>query len=273
METEMGIVQAKGRGLFKKDGFLLMVGDRVELDYKEGDDSIITSVEERKNSCSRPPIANVDKLIVVMAMEKPAPNLQVTDKLLAMAEAKGVDPVVCINKCDSGNRDKGEELADIYRDIYPTVLVSGLTGENIDKLLKLIEGGNAAMAGPSGVGKSTLTNRLIPHASMEVGDISSKTDRGKHTTRHVEMFKLGEGYLFDTPGFTSLYADEAWEDDLGGLFPEIRENRESCRFDDCRHVAEPDCGVIKALEEGRIKKTRYESYISIMNEMSEKKKY
>ena len=273
METEKGIVQAKGRGLFKKDGLILMVGDRVEIDYREEDDSVITSIEERRNSFSRPPIANIDKLIVVMAMEKPEPNLVVTDKLLAAAEAKGVGPIVCINKCDIGDIKKGEEIAEIYRPLYPTVLISGLKGDNISDLRALIKGKTVAMAGPSGVGKSTITNRLIPEADMEVGDISSKTKRGKHTTRHVEMFKLEDGYLFDTPGFTSLYAGEEMEEDLGSLFPEIADVRGGCRFDDCRHISEPGCMVLDALREGKIHKSRYDSYVSILEEIEERKKY
>ncbi len=276
--SEEGTVRAKGRGAFKKEGLLLTVGDEVLFTPAEGpeDDAVIEKVLPRKNRFHRPPIANVDLLIVVMAAADPDPNLTVADKLLVMAEKNGVRPAVCISKSDLVSQERAEELADVYRPVYPTVLVSGKTGAGAEKLKELISGipgTKAALAGPSGVGKSTLTNLLIPGASMETGTISGKTGRGRHTTRHVEIFPCGDGYLFDTPGFTSFDLAGVEEEELAGCFPEIARLAEECRFDDCRHMNEPDCAVTAALKDGRLSKSRYSSYVTCLKEIRENKAY
>lgn len=268
------IYQAKGRGIFKKDGITLMVGDRVEFEVLDDGDGVINEIMPRKNRFIRPPIANVDCFIVVFAAAKPKPNFSVIDKFLIMAERCGMDSVICVNKCDLVKEEVLEEIASIYRDIYPVVFVSAKTGRGIEQLDRYIKGRKAAFAGPSGVGKSTITNLIIPEANMETGTVSSKTARGRHTTRHVEIFETeGGGLVFDTPGFTSFDILEAEEDELASCYPEFASLTEGCRFDNCRHLKEPDCAVRAAAEAGNISRIRYNSYLSNLEEIRARKKY
>lgn len=274
VKTAEGVYQAKGRGIFKKDGITLAVGDNVDLEVLPDGDGVINTIEERKNHFIRPPIANVDCFIVVFAAAKPKPNFTVIDKFLIMAEQNGIDPILCINKCDLVSEEDLKEIQSIYASVYPVIIASGKTGMGIDQLLRRIEGRKAAFAGPSGVGKSTITNLIIPEANMETGTVSQKTDRGRHTTRHVEIFEvLGGGFVFDTPGFTSFDILEAEEDDLADYYPEIAAYKGQCRFDDCRHKSEPGCKVLEAVNEGRIHKVRYESYLMNLEEIKKRKKY
>ncbi len=185
VKTADGIYQAKGRGVFKKEGITLAVGDNVELEVLPDGDGVINEILPRKNQFIRPPIANVDCFIVVFAAAKPKPNFSIIDKFLIMAEAGNMDAVLCINKCDLASDEELARIRDIYEGIYPMFFVSAKTGEGIDSLDTYISGKRAAFAGPSGVGKSTITNLIVPQANMETGKISSKTSRGKHTTRHV----------------------------------------------------------------------------------------
>lgn len=274
VKTAEGVYQAKGRGIFKKDGITLAVGDNVDLEVLPDGDGVINTIEERKNHFIRPPIANVDCFIVVFAAAKPKPNFTVIDKFLIMAEQNGIDPILCINKCDLVSEEDLKEIQSIYASVYPVITASGKTGMGIDQLLRRIEGRKAAFAGPSGVGKSTITNLIIPEANMETGTVSQKTDRGRHTTRHVEIFEvLGGGFVFDTPGFTSFDILEAEEDDLADYYPEIAAYKGQCRFDDCRHKSEPGCKVLEAVNKGRIHKVRYESYLMNLEEIKKRKKY
>ena len=275
METEEGTFRAKGRGLLKRDKNSILVGDVVEaFPPKEGeDDGIITDIYPRKNSFSRPPIANVDTIIVTVAISNPEPNTEMIDKLLVMAESKNIEVVLCINKSDLENQE-GRRIFDIYKDIYPTVLTSCIEeGEGIEELRKLMVGKKVAFAGPSGVGKSSLTNILVPEANMETGEISRKLSRGKHTTRHVEIFQIENGYLFDTPGFTSFDIDDFDIYELGHFFPEISKWSENCKFGDCLHLDEPDCGVKEALIRGDIKESRYNSYKRFLENIKKNKKF
>lgn len=222
VKTADGIYQAKGRGIFKKEGITLAVGDNVELEVLPDGDGVINEILPRKNQFIRPPIANVDCFIVVFAAAKPKPNFSIIDKFLIMAEAGNMDAVLCINKCDLASDEELVRIQDIYEGIYPMFFVSAKTGEGIDSLDTYISGKRAAFAGPSGVGKSTITNLIVPQANMETGKISSKTSRGKHTTRHVEIFESREGGLvFDTPGFTSFDILEADEAALSDYYPEF----------------------------------------------------
>ncbi len=274
VKTAEGVYQAKGRGIFKKDGITLAVGDYVDLEVLPDGDGVINSIEERKNHFIRPPIANVDCFIVVFAAAKPKPNFTVIDKFLIMAEQNGIDPILCINKSDLVSEDALKEIQSIYEPVYPVITASGKTGMGIDQLLRHIEGRKVAFAGPSGVGKSTITNMIVPEANMETGTVSQKTARGRHTTRHVEIFEaLGGGLVFDTPGFTSFDILEAEEDDLADYYPEIAAYKGQCKFDNCRHKSEPGCRVLEAVREGRIHKVRYESYIMNLEEIRRRKKY
>ena len=276
VETEKGLIEAKGRGIFKKDGFTLAVGDWVDIDilnYEEAK-GIINRVYPRKNQFIRPPIVNVDTFVIVFSGKKPAPNFILVDKFLVMAEMNGIEAVVCINKCDLLKESELDDIKSIYKGVYPVVAVSGKTGQGIDQLEKIISGKTVALAGPSGVGKSTLINLMVPHANMETGVISSKTQRGKHTTRHVEIFDaVGGGKIFDTPGFTSFEILEAEEDELWMYYPEIERYKGKCRYDNCRHIKEPDCAVRTAVIKGDIHKLRYESYVANLEEIRRRKKY
>ena len=276
VDTGSEIIEAKGRGIFKKDGITLAVGDRVELEIideaeKKG---VINSIYPRKNQFIRPPIVNVDTFVVVFAASKPKPNLVLVDKFLVMAEMHGVEAIICINKRDLVSRDELDEYRNVYDGIYPVIAVSARTGEGMDELKKAISGKTAAFAGPSGLGKSTITNALVPHANMETGSISEKTQRGKHTTRHVEIFDAyKDAKVFDTPGFTSFEILEAEEDNLQAYYPEFEPYAGSCRYDNCRHIKEPGCTVQKAVSDGRIHPKRYDSYVSNMEEIRKRKKY
>lgn len=274
VKTSEGVFQAKGRGVFKKEGIVLAVGDEVSIDVLPDGDAVISSVKERKNHFVRPPIANVDSIVVVLAAAKPKPNFTLIDKFLIMAEKHGIEPVICINKCDLIPQEEVDSMAEIYSNAYSVVKTSSVTGQGIDELVSLISGKKVAFAGPSGVGKSSITNKIIPEANMETGGISQKTKRGKHTTRHVEIFEtLHGGLLFDTPGFTSFEILDAEEDELKELYPEIARYTGMCRFDNCRHLKEPGCAVRDAVEKGEINSKRYDSYLFHMDEIKNRKKY
>ncbi|MBR6472293.1 MAG: ribosome small subunit-dependent GTPase A [Firmicutes bacterium] len=284
VKTEEGIFECKGRGAFKNKGIKLQVGDRVvisEVDLsreakKRGmeHEGVIEEIMERKNHFIRPPLVNVDTFAVTFAAKDPEPTFSLIDKFLVMAEMNGVEAIIVMNKCDLVSDELRESYRDIYKGLYPLVEVSAETGEGLDKLESMITGRTLAFAGPSGVGKSTLINALIPDAEMETGHVSQKTLRGRHTTRHVEIFETkGGGLVYDTPGFTSFEILEAGEEDLQLYYPDFEPYRGSCYYDNCRHLKEPDCAVRKAVKEGKISKVRYLSYKSNMEEIKEKRKY
>ena len=277
IKTEIGLIEAKGRGIFRKQGITLCVGDRVEVSLLDETEKkgVIESILPRKNQFIRPPIANIDTFIVVFAAATPKPNYPVIDKFLITAEAKSIEPIICINKCDLVSKAEAKEISRIYDSIYPVVLMSSKTGQGLSQLKTLIHGKKAAFAGPSGVGKSSILNALHPKAQMEIGEISKKTERGKHTTRHVEMFSIeGGGMLFDTPGFTSFeFGDDMEAETLGNYYREFVKYSPMCRYDDCRHLREPGCAVREAVESGEINKLRYESYKYLYEELKNKRKY
>lgn len=274
------VYRCKARGVFKERGIKPAVGDQVEMEViEDNDDSWITEILPRKNDFIRPFVANVDCFIIVTAVTRPAPILQTLDRFLVMAEKAGTDIVLCINKCDladeggkSGARKAAatlKALKETYGKIYPVVCMDPEAEDGMAKLMKLIEGRHAALAGASGVGKSTILNRLIPQAMMETGSISEKSQRGRHTTRHSELFAVDDKgtMIFDTPGFTSFEILDADEEELQFLYPEIGKYAGRCRYDNCRHLAEPECAVKAALEAGEIAESRYESYKAQMEEL------
>ncbi len=266
-------VMGKARGNLKRNKELIYVGDIVDYDIDDNDsdnECVINRVVTRRNHLTRPPVSNLDMLVVVFSIVHPAVNIPVVDKLLAGAEMNGIEPVICISKKDLVTEEELQKYIDIYSDIYPVTAVNGNTGEGVQELYDFIRGRSAALAGPSGVGKSTITNQILGDDAAEVatGDISSKTRRGRHTTRHVEIFPLGDGtYLYDTPGFTSLDMPGIDASIVRTLFPEFIEPGSLCRYSDCMHINEPDCGVKHALAEGRISRSRYDSYLMITEEV------
>ncbi len=274
VKSETGIItQCRARGIFKNEGVMIYVGDEVEYEMADDEDGIITKIYDRKNEFIRPPIANVDVLAIVISAAKPKANLYILDKFLVMAEKKHASIIICINKCDAADIEDIEKIANIYEGIYDVVRTSSKNGQGIEQLKKLIAGKRVAFAGPSGVGKSTLLNMLDNNLNLETGAISKKTKRGKHTTRHVEIFEASFGALiYDTPGFTSLDIMDVDMSELADLYPDIARYKGLCKYDDCIHINEPDCSVLKALEEGTIKQSRFDSYKKQIEEIKGKNK-
>ena len=276
------VVMGKARGNLQRNKELIYVGDTVDFDIDENDrdgECVIHRVIERRNYLTRPPVSNLDILVVVFSLVSPDVNYPVVDKLIAGCELTGISPVICLSKTDLVTEEEADRAAGIYSPIYPSVRVNGLTGEGIEDLRGLIKGRNVALAGPSGVGKSTITNLLhagendIEEAEEKLlkaatGRISSKTGRGRHTTRHVEIFPLSDGtMLYDTPGFTSLDMPLIEPIAVRELFPEFRSLAGDCRYSDCMHINEPDCSVKEALAKGEISRTRYDSYLTMTEEV------
>lgn len=276
VQTEKGLIEAKGRGIFKKDGITLCVGDEVEIEIIDENEAkgVIEKIYERKNIFIRPPIANVDVFIVVFAATSPAPNFPIIDKFLVNAEINGIEPIICINKKDLVSSEEIEKIKDIYKDSYKVIAVSTLTEEGLDELLPLIKDKKVALAGPSGVGKSSILNQLHPSANMEIGEVSKKTARGKHTTRHVEIFQIEQGgMLFDTPGFTSFELPDMEMSQLKEYYPEFEKLKGECKYDNCNHLKEPECAVRKAVKAGDIHILRYKAYLANMEELKNKSRY
>ncbi|MDD2190332.1 MAG: ribosome small subunit-dependent GTPase A [Eubacteriales bacterium] len=268
------VYQCKARGIFKKDGITPYVGDEVIIEDTNEGEAVINEILPRKNVFIRPPIANVDCFVIVAAAAKPDLNPDIIDKFLVMAEQKRTDIIICINKIDLITAEKLNKILEIYEDIYPVVGTCGKTGAGVDQLAALLDNRKCALAGPSGAGKSTLLNRLQTRFTANTGDVSEKTNRGKHTTRHVELFETDFGaLLFDTPGFTSFDILEAEEDELHFLYPEMAQFIGGCKYDDCRHIKEPDCSILIAVKQGKIHESRYQSYVKQYKEIQERKKY
>ena len=271
------VYECKAKGIFRKDNQKPLVGDNVEisiLDENEKEGSV-TAILPRRNSLIRPAVANVDQAFVIFAMENPKPNYMLLDRFLIMMEQQGIPAVVCFNKKDLGTE---EELDFLYRTYtqcgYRVILSSALKGEGISEIHEILRGKTTVVAGPSGVGKSSLTNSLQGEIQMETGEISKKLKRGKHTTRHSQVIPVGEDtFLVDTPGFSSLYLTDMEEQELKNYFPEFREYEEECRFQGCRHIHEPGCAVKEALEADKISRLRYEDYLALHQELKEKRRY
>lgn len=271
------IYECRAKGIFRKDNQKPLVGDNVEItvldpEKKEGN---LVKILPRKNSLIRPAVANVDQAFVIFAMDDPKPNFMLLDRFLIMMEQAGVPAVICFNKKDLAEEEEVRELYDTYRGCgYQVILSSALYEEGIEEIRNILKGKTTVVAGPSGVGKSSLTNLLQQEVQMETGEISRKLKRGKHTTRHSQVIPVGEQtYLMDTPGFSSLYLTDMEEQDLKDYFPEFRNYEDQCRFQGCRHIHEPGCCVKEALEAGEISRLRYEDYLSLFEELKEKRRY
>ena len=271
------VYECKAKGIFRKDNFKPLVGDNVEITVlnEEEKEGSVTSILPRRNSLIRPAVANVDQAFLIFAMENPKPNFLLLDRFLIMMKQQEIPAVICFNKKDVGEKEEMEKLYEIYTGCgYRVVLSSTYEGEGMDEIHEILKGKTTVVAGPSGVGKSSITNALQKNVQMETGEISKKLKRGKHTTRHSQVIPVGhDTYLMDTPGFSSLYLTDIEEQELKAYFPEFRRYEEQCRFQGCRHIHEPDCGVKAALAEHEISQLRYEDYLGLYNELKEKRRF
>lgn len=271
------VYECRAKGIFRKENRKPLVGDDVEItildqEKKEGN---LVKILPRKNSLIRPAVANVDQAFVIFAMDDPKPNFLLLDRFLIMMEQADIPAVICFNKKDLAEEQEIRELYEIYRGCgYQVILSSALQEEGIEEIRSILKGKTTVVAGPSGVGKSSLTNLLQKEIRMETGEISRKLKRGKHTTRHSQVIPVGDHtYLMDTPGFSSLYLTDMEEQELKDYFPEFRKYEEQCRFQGCRHIHEPGCAVKEALGSGEISSLRYEDYLNLYEELKEKRRY
>lgn len=274
-----GLYTCRAKGVFRNEKITPLVGDNVviEITSEEKKEGNIVDILERSNALIRPAAANVDQALVVFAAAKPDPNFNLLDRFLVMMQKQGIHTVVCFNKTDIVGDSDIERLKNAYELCgHELLFISVRDKVGIDAIRNVLKGKTTVLAGPSGVGKSSLMNLLAPEANMVTGELSKKIDRGKQTTRHTELIRIAEGtYLCDTPGFTSLYVTDIAKDELRDYFVEFNAYRDSCRFDTCRHIREPGCAVKAALEAGDISRIRYENYCMMFNELEkqEKRKY
>lgn len=271
------VYECKAKGIFRNRKLKPLVGDDVEftvLDEKEQTGNIV-DILERKNQLIRPAVANIDQAMIVFAVTDPEPNLNLLDRFLIAMEMQNVPVVICFNKKDLGTEEKISALRAVYEAAgYPVYLTDAKSGEGLSEIKALLRGKTTALAGPSGVGKSSLTNEIQPEAGMETGTISEKIKRGRHTTRHSELFFVEQDtFVMDTPGFSSIYVEELKPEELSFYFPEFEPFVPECRFLGCVHVGERECGVKTAVKEGKIAKSRYENYRLIYEELKNKRRY
>ena len=270
VQTQEGLITCRARGILRKEGNSPLTGDLVEITVEKGK-GMVEKILPRKNHFIRPAVANVDALVIFAANVNPVTEPFLIDRVAAIAGDQNVQAVLCVNKCDL---DPAMDLVRIYEHAsFPVICTSAETGEGVEDLRALLEGKLTAFTGNSGVGKSSILNRLAPELQLETGEVSEKLGRGRHTTRHVELYRLGENtYVADTPGFSSFDTDQMeliLKENLQYAFPDFGSYLGKCRFDDCSHRREPDCAVRAAVEAGEIERSRYESYLKLYEKSSQ----
>ncbi len=270
VQTAGGIITCRGRGSLRRAGSTPLTGDMVEITVEKGK-GMVERILPRRNSFVRPAVANIDALVIFAANVNPVTEPFLIDRVTAIAGDLGVSVYICVNKCDL---DPAMDLVRIYRNAgFPVIQTSAETGEGVEQLRELLRGKLTAFTGNSGVGKSSMLNRLCPELALPTAEVSEKLGRGRHTTRHVELYCLAEGtYVADTPGFSSFDTDQMeviLKENLQYAFPDFRDYLGSCQFHDCTHRSEPGCAVRAAVEAGKLEKTRYDSYLRLFEKASQ----
>lgn len=267
IKTDEGIIECKARGKFRYNSLKPMVGDRVTIKVESGK-GVIEDIHERSSELIRPTVANVTQAFVVFAIKNPDINLDLLNRFLTLCEYNDIHAVVCLNKEDLCTEEEKENLKELINDIgYEVLFINAKEGKGFDALKERLAHNITVLCGPSGAGKSTLLNSFIDREHMETGSVSEKIGRGKHTTRHSELIDVDNGYLVDTPGFTTLDVTFIDRDSLKYCFPEFNDYNNLCKFNGCNHYKEPKCAVKEAVEEGKINKLRYEFYIKTLEEI------
>lgn len=271
VRTKTELIECRARGVLRNLGVTPLVGDYVELELDRAGNPALSKVLPRKNELIRPAVANLDQIVIVAAVCSPDPDPVLLDKMLVAAEVRGIPAVICFNKTDL-SAERGLILS--YEKCgYPVLCVSAEKGIGMEELSHILKDKTSAFAGNSGVGKSSLLNRILPEADLETGSVS-KIERGRHTTRHAELMELPDGgFVMDTPGFGSFEVDRMEQHELKYHFPEFASFEERCRFRGCNHIGEPDCGVAEATEQGVISSFRLESYRKLYDQLKEYKKW
>ena len=274
---DAGVYECRAKGIFRKDKKKPLVGDDVEISVQDEEKKAgnVDILLPRRNELIRPAAANVDQALVVFAVSSPKPNLNLLDRFLIMMQQQEIPVIICFNKTDLVEEQELLHLSEVYKECgCKVVFISVEEKKGLDTLEALLDGKTTVVAGPSGVGKSSLTNYLQPDAAMEVGSVSKKIDRGKHTTRHTELIWIKKDtYFLDTPGFSSLYLQNISREELKEFFPEFWPYEDQCRFQGCMHLSEPDCAVKEALKEGKIHNSRYENYKLFEEEIRSQRRY
>ncbi|VJE50545.1 ribosome-associated GTPase [Streptococcus pneumoniae] len=266
VESDGQVYQTRSRGNFRKKGHTPYVGDWVDFSAEENSEGYILKIHERKNSLVRPPIVNIDQAVVIMSVKEPDFNSNLLDRFLVLLEHKGIHPIVYISKMDL-LEDRGE--LDFYRQTYGDIGYDFVTSKK--ELLSLLTGKVTVFMGQTGVGKSTLLNKLVPDLNLETGEISDSLGRGRHTTRAVSFYNLNGGKIADTPGFSSLDYEVSRAEDLNQAFPEIATVSRDCKFRTCTHTHEPSCAVKPAVEEGVIATFRFDNYLQFLSEIENRR--
>ncbi|HCW53204.1 MAG TPA: ribosome small subunit-dependent GTPase A [Clostridium sp.] len=273
IKTEEGLIECKARGKFRHKDIKPMVGDDVTIKIENGK-GVIEDIHKRTSELIRPTVANVSLAFIVFAVKNPDINFDLLNKFLILCEYNNIEVVVCLNKVDLVSEDEREEIKKRINDIgYEVLYINAKEGIGIERLKERIQGNITVLCGPSGAGKSTLINKLADKEHMETGSVSVKLGRGKHTTRHSELIEIEDGYIVDTPGFSTLEIKDLMDkNDLKYCFPEFTEYNDKCKYRGCLHYKEPKCVLKEAIEEGKVNKYRYDFYVKSLEEIMKEEK-